>query len=124
MVDLSDTEGGEHVIVDARVFHRSGVDGTHHIEEGIEMFVEPKDHNPYEGDRERTLLLMESEKARLYDSYVSLVDMLVVPASDPTAHPVVADIRRPVNALKDEYDPDADYEYRRKAPDEDWEGES
>lgn len=80
---------GAQVRVDCRIFHRSGLDGTHHVEDGVRFFVEPEGHNPNEGEDEMTLLLEQDERERLYESYVPLLDGMVVPREDPTAHPQV-----------------------------------
>jgi len=83
---------GTQVRVDARIFHRSGLDGTCHVQTGVRMFVEPDGHNPNEGEGEITLLLTPDERDSLYESYVPLLDGMIVPEENPASHPQVAEL--------------------------------
>lgn len=88
MEDLAGLDDGEPFRIDARVFHRAGVDGTHHVEEGVEVFLEPEG-NGCAPEGCRTLLLTDGERERLDESYAFLLDGLHVDPENPTHHPVI-----------------------------------
>lgn len=92
---MSLPDSGTPFHIDACIFHRTGLDRAHHVEEGIEVFCEPAGLNPEEGSDERTLLLTQRQRDDLRASYVALLDGLLVPADDPTAHPQVKAVHPP-----------------------------
>jgi hypothetical protein len=90
MTDLRGAEG--HIIeADCRIFHRSGLDGTCHVEEGVQFILDECPPERLHRD-EVVLLLTQAERERLADTHAHRLDGLTVPADGPTAHRQIVDL--------------------------------
>ena len=84
---MTTLRGAEGTVLRAtcRVFHRSGMQGVHHVEEGVEYIVDESPGDPAP-DGHTTLLLTQECYERYADTYAADLDGLVVPVDDPEAH--------------------------------------
>lgn len=91
--DLRDLDAGEVFEADVRVFHRAGLDGAHHLEEGLRFIIDPHGDDGPDGER-RTLLLTQETLDERGAMVRSTCDMLTVEGADPLDHSAVAAVRR------------------------------
>lgn len=85
---ISSCSIGDTVVLDVAVFHRSGVSGACHIEEGIEYVIMNKTD-----DGRIVLYLTLEQEENLYSGYVSPLYSIVVPEDEPTSHETVVSVR-------------------------------
>lgn len=86
-MNLEDAGLGDVLVLDCRVFHRAGVDGTHHVEKGVEFVLmdDPAD-GPF-----AAVLTVEQEQA-LDPSIAGYLHDLLLDLENLERHPMVAEV--------------------------------